>query len=480
MLEQAIESLRTYCRLDPSRPVVVGVSGGPDSLCLMDMLQSAGYTVIVAHFDHQLRPESTSEAQAVEKMVARRNLVCAVESADVRGVAEQEGRSIEEAARLMRYRFLFAQARRYNAQAVAVGHTADDQVETVLMHFLRGAGLAGLKGMSYRTLLPSFDAGIPVVRPLLDVWREETVVYCAAHSLHPHFDPSNTSLNFFRNRLRHVLIPSLESYNPRFREVVWRSARALAGDYEALNSVVEDAWRECLLEEGSGFISFDACSVAAQPDGVQRLLIRQAIKQLRSDLRDANFAASQRALDVIANANNTTVVDLVGGLRLFREGQRIYVADARAGLPTAGWPQMPMSPLKIVIPAWLDLGGGWEVKVDAVTLEAGEQEQAIHNGDPFTAWFDAASLPGPLCLRAPLPGDRIQPLGMDGHSIKLSDLFVNAKIPRRARENWPLLCSGDTVIWVVGFRVAHATRIIPETRQAVRVGLSCAPVHPDS
>ena len=167
-----IESIfRDTCQLTPDRNILVGVSGGPDSLCLMEALRQVGYPIIVAYFNHRLRPDSEIEANALEKTVARKMVSSVFEEGDVRGYAESEGLSIEEAARTLRYRFLFEQARAYEAQAVAVGHTADDQVETVLMHFLRGAGLTGLKGMSYRAFLPAFDENIPVVRPLLDVWR---------------------------------------------------------------------------------------------------------------------------------------------------------------------------------------------------------------------------------------------------------------------------------------------------------------------
>src|SRR5688572_30367025 len=243
MLENIQSILRDQCGLSRGQPVVAGVSGGPDSLCLMSVLRKAGYPVIVAHFNHKLRPDSDTDANIIERTAARLNLRSVIESRDVRAYAEEEKLSIEEAARIMRYRFLMKQAHRSNAQAVAVGHTADDQVETVLMHFIRGAGLTGLKGMNYRTIIHMFDPQIPVVRPLLDMWREETIVYCAANGLRPRHDPSNASLDFFRNRLRHLLIPTLESYNPRFREVLWRTSRSLAGDYEVLSQVLDDVWK---------------------------------------------------------------------------------------------------------------------------------------------------------------------------------------------------------------------------------------------
>ena len=140
MLDNIQSVLSEQCGLQHDLPVVVGVSGGPDSLCLMGVLHKARYRIIVAHFNHKLRPDADADANVVEQTAARLNIASVIESGDVRAFADTEKLSIEEAARIMRYRFLMAQARRFKAQAVAVGHTADDQVETVLMHFLRGAG----------------------------------------------------------------------------------------------------------------------------------------------------------------------------------------------------------------------------------------------------------------------------------------------------------------------------------------------------
>src|SRR5215207_3625843 len=286
MLENIEAILTQKCGLNRSLPVIAGISGGPDSLCLMSVLRKAGFRIIVAHFNHKLRPDSDADANIVEQTAARLNLASVIQSGDVRAFADSEKLSIEESARILRYRFLMEQARRVHAQAVAVGHTADDQVETVLMHFIRGAGLAGLKGMNYRTVINMFDPEIPIVRPLLDMWREETVVYCAANGFRPRYDPSNASLDFLRNRLRHLLIPTLESYNPRFREVLWRTSRSLAADYEILSEVLDEVWKDCVIQEDTDFIAFDMAALCKRSVGLQRNLIRRAMEHIRPDEPD--------------------------------------------------------------------------------------------------------------------------------------------------------------------------------------------------
>ncbi len=454
------------CRLDPRRPIVVAVSGGPDSLCLMDILRQAGYPILVAHFNHKLRENSDLEANAVEQIAARHGVPSIIESADVRAFAEEKKLSIEEAARTLRYRFLFTMARERGAQAVAVGHTADDQVETVLMHFLRGAGMNGLKGMSYRTVLSVFDVEIPLVRPLLDVWREETIVYCAGQGLRPHYDPSNDSLNFLRNRIRHLLIPNLETYNPKFREAVWRTAQSLQADQEILTQSVDAAWTRAVVSESAGLVIFDMSTLTGFTLGLQRYLFRRAMERIQPS-GDVSYAALDRMTSFLSDARQNGILPLSGGLRLLRESGQIYVAGVDATLPFERWPQQPASAdsIPIPIPSQLELPGGWRFTCELWNIPALAREQMQENEDPYQAWLDADALNGELVLRVRRDGDRFEPLGLDGHSQKLSDFFTNVKVPKRARERWPLLCAGEKVAWIPGHQPAYPFRLTKSSRR---------------
>lgn len=469
MLDNIQTVLLEQCGLNRDLPVIAGISGGPDSLCLMSILHKARYRVIVAHFNHKLRPDADADANVVEQTAARLNIASVIESGDVRAFADAEKLSIEEASRIMRYRFLMAQARRFKAQAVTVGHTADDQVETVLMHFLRGAGLAGLKGMNYRTIIHMFDPEIPVVRPLLDVWREETVVYCAANGFRPRHDPSNASLDFLRNRLRHLLIPTLESYNPRFREVLWRTSRSLAGDYEILTHVLEESWKECVVQENMEFIAFDSSALNKQPVGLQRNLVRRAIERLHPEDTDINYSTLERCAKFIADSQQRSRLNLPNDLHLLREGLLIYVVAGDATLPIERWPQMPDvgNTIALKVPGSVTLSGGWRLSCERWNIASLAMEQAKSNDDPFQVWLDAKGISDALELRVRQDGDRFAPLGMDSHEMKISDFFINVKLPQRARGRWPLLCMGAKVVWVPGYRPAHAFRLTESTRQAL-------------
>ncbi len=471
MLNKLESILSDECKLEKGRPILAGVSGGPDSLCLLGMLHESGWQVIAAHFNHQLRSEAGEDAAAVEALTGRMGIPFIGGSGDVRAHAAGAKLSIEAAARELRYRFLFDEARRHEAQAVAVGHTADDQVETVLMHFVRGAGLNGLKGMAYRSFLEGYDVDIPLVRPLLDFWRTETVAYCEAQGLEPHYDASNDSLDFLRNRLRHELIPALETYNPRVREAIWRSGKTLALDHELLTAAFEPAWQGALILQAEAYVALDGDELLAQPRAVQMHILRRAAQHLLPDT-EVEFEALQRGAEFVADSARQRV-DLIGGLFLLREENRLYVTADENALPRDQWPQMEagVDAIRFPIPFDGTLASGWRFSASACSLAKADLAKPWSDADPFEAWLDAAALPEPLELRVRREGDRFEPLGMEGHSQKLSDFFVNVKLPARAREHWPILCAGEEVVWVPGYRPAHKARVRGDSTQLLHMVL---------
>lgn len=473
MQRDLLSCLTVDCGLDPAKPVIAGISGGPDSLYLLDMLRKAGYKIVVAHFNHKLRPESNEDARFVQTQAEELKVPFVLGSADVAGYADEHSLSVEEAARILRYKFLLQTARKHRAQAVAVGHTADDQAETVLMHLLRGAGLKGLCGMSYRTVLQDFDPEIPIVRPMLDTWREEVVFFCASRGLRPRYDPSNTSPNYLRNRLRHILIPALESYNPRIREALWRMAHTLGGDYEILTEVLDSAWGSYCQAEGPGYVTFSAAALSRTSAGLRRNLLRRALEHVRPGLQNVDFAVLERADACLTADGDISQLDLTSGVRLLMEGERVYVAAWEADLPKEDWPQIKSStlPMRLTWPGTWAVARGWTLKAERWQFPALAWEQAQHNENPFQTWLDIDRFTGALSVRTRRPGDRFLPLGMANHAVKLSDFFINAKLPRRARSGWPLVCDGETIAWIPGFRPAHPYRLRQDSRNVLYLAL---------
>jgi len=462
--------LQRECKIYAMNLVLVGFSGGPDSLCLLDILNKLGYPLIAAHLNHDLRSEAATDATLVQLQAERLGVPFVMGQVDTKAYAEDHSLSIEEAARILRYNFLFHEADKAGAQAVAVAHNADDQVETVLMHLLRGSGLAGLRGMEYRTCPTEWNNTIPLVRPLLSTWRSDILNYCAEHELKPVIDQSNYDTTYFRNRIRHDLLPVLESYNSRFRHSLLRSSQSLAGDYNLIQSMTSMAWCNCLIKQGSGYLTFDLASYQELPPALQRNLLRQAIAYHRPGLRDVDFEHIERGLAFLSGPKPNTQIDLVAGLRLFLEGDAFWLTTWETDLPISEWPGIkPGEQYTLNIPGVLILRDKWELEAEDEPDVDEAWRRVETNQDPFQAWMDASELELPLIVRARRRGDRFQPLGMGGHSLKLSDLMINLKLPNRARTTWPLVCSGGNILWVPGFRLSHLARLKPSTSQAVHL-----------
>ena len=436
--------------------LVVGVSGGPDSLVLLHLLTRlrAEYDLRlqVAHLNHGLRPGADDDAEFVAQIAKAWDVPCTVERAEVAAIAKEQRLSVEEAGRKARYAF-FARL----APAAAVAHNADDQAETVLMHLLRGSGLAGLRGMLPKTSNQwSVNGEQVIVRPLLGTTRAEIEAYAAAHDLKPRLDPTNADTTFFRNRLRHELLPFLETYNPNVRQILRRTAEVAAGDYELLRALVKQAWADTLLPPPDNALTFDLPRWRTLPLSLQRALLREAIGRLRPGLRDVDFTPIENAITWAQTAESGHTADLLGGLCLKIVGPTLIVGEWERGLD-ASRRELDASrrdyevPLAIPgVTRFLD----WQFTTEIVAA-------SDPNPDRWTAF-----LPHPppnfrrpaLKIRARRPGDRFQPLGLGGHTVKLSDFMINQKIPVTERARWPLVVSGEAVLWVCGYRVSEQAR----------------------
>ncbi len=472
MQDRVNSCLKDECFLQPDKPVIVAVSGGPDSLCLLDILHKFGALLMVAHFNHGLRPESNADAWAVRREAEKHSLPFILGEEDVATFAADNRLSIEEAARIRRYRFLFEQAEKFDVQAVAVGHTADDQIETVLMHLLRGSGLSGLKGMPARSCPNAWSTEIPLMRPLISIWREEVLAYCRERELKPVIDPSNLDTTIYRNRLRHELIPYLESYNPGVKQVLYRTTQVLAGEFKILKSVVDSAWETVLRVQGPGYVALDPDLLKNQSVGVRRQLLRYAIAVLRPDLRNIDFESIERGLAFLMQPSKTNQIDLVAGLRLMFEEDNLYLATWEADLPSSSWPQiMDQEVHRLEVPGVIQLSEGWRILASKEKVIEDLYSQVLTNEDPYQAWVESRSVKEPLIVRERQPGDRFSPLGMGGHSIKLSEFMINVKIPRRVRDSWPIVCAGRDIVWVPGYRLGHHFQISPATKDVICIRL---------
>ncbi len=468
-------------------PIVLGVSGGVDSVCLLhvtaDLAPRYGLRPHVVHVHHGLRgAEADEDAAFVEAEARRLGLPVTVVRVDVARAAQAPGVSVEEAARQWRYAVLGREARRVAARWVAVAHHADDQVETVLMHLLRGAGLAGLRGMLPVTwyghlrlpLVPPAERPDPadlwLVRPLLYTPRAAIASWVEARGLSYRFDRSNLDTTFFRNRLRHEVLPMLEQVNPQVRHALFALAELAAADFDLLQALAREAWLSVHRGEGAGWVRFDLAGWRALPLALRRGVLRDAVMYLRRELRDVGFGQVERARRFLEDPRQQAGAEctLPAGLVVRREYRTFLVAEADVG--TAPWavPQVTAA-VTVSGPGQYALSPEWVMDVALLDREA-VGDAWRRNPDRWTAYFDADALAWPLVVRPRQPGERLRPLGMQGKRVLISDLLANAKVPRWTRERWPVLADArGEGLWVVGVRQADVGRITPATRRVLVV-----------
>ncbi len=490
-----LSDVRNYVQrhglLAEGQTVVVGVSGGPDSVALLDVLRRLSpefrLELHIAHLHHGIRgADADADADFVMALAERWDLACTVLRVDLPGIAERHGLALEEAARRVRYAFLAQTAQRVGAEAVGVGHHADDQAETVLMHLLRGAGLAGLRGMLPNTpladyrLLP-FEAlgedvaeageGLNLIRPLLPCSQSEIEAYCDKRGLDWRIDRSNWDTTFFRNQLRHEVLPYLAEINPQVHERFCNLAEVVRADYEVLDAVVSRAWDDLLVVCHDDAIAFDLPGWRAQPLAVQRALIRRAAYALRRTLRDVNFVHVEHAVDVALHGKTGAEATLSRGLVARVDYERLTIADAEAlHLPEDRPWLTPGTVLPVAVPGDTSLPGGWTLR--ATLLDNWSMVEITQNPDPLVAWLDADAVSAAPSLRTRQLGDRFAPHGMKGAHVQLSDFLINVKLPEAWRDHLPLLVAGDRILWVVGWRVSEHALVRDNRERVVRLGLT--------
>jgi len=452
-VQQAFASL-----LLPGEPLLAGVSGGPDSVALLDLLVAGGWRPHVCHLNHQLRgAESGADAEFVRQLANSYGLLCTIEHRDVAAFAAEQKLSLEEAARRARIGFFTDVAARAGANKLALAHTADDQVETFLLRLLRGAGVPGLVGIwPERKLGP-----LRLVRPLLKVRRLEVLEYLADKHLSYRTDSSNFDPRFTRNRIRHELLPALErDFNPAICDVLLRTAEILRDeDFYLLKHVAETFYLRASRDD-----ALQAAKLAEYPAAVQRRLVRFWLGGEDESGPRFAFDHVEAVRELAASKSPSAEVDLPGGLVVYREYEWLRKAVREELAPVKGrWELNLDGETRIA-----ELGARFDCR-GAVCGPAQVLRIAENDMKGQAESFDAEALGNQPFVRTWSEGDRFQPLGMK-EPKKLQDFFVDEKIPRRRRGRVPLVCAADgRIAWVVGVRIAEPFKVTENTRRILRV-----------
>jgi tRNA(Ile)-lysidine synthase len=432
--------------------LVVAVSGGPDSIALAlglaELARDLDLRLHLAHLDHRLRAGSGEDATFVAELARHLRLPSTIESVEVAALARSRGEGLEEAGRHARYRFLARIREEVAADAVAVGHTADDQTETRLLHLARGSGLRGLVGMAEDSRVPvPGGSAVRVVRPLLGVTRAETVRFGQVRGVGARLDPSNFDRSFARNRMRADVVPALRTINPRVDAALDRLARA-AADAEDVVEAELDRRIEGAVAVSEGCWRLKRATWTALPAALRRAALRRAGEAVRREgSAELDAAAIERGL-AAADGHAGRALDWPGGrrLRVERDGIVVEVTPAADPSPPAERVVRSDGPLPIRdLPESLRLG-------ESASLRSRPRIGRCGRADRRHVDLDRTKLGDrPLVVRARRPGDWLAPEGMTGRK-KLQDLLVDTGVPRSQRDRVPLVAAGSDLVWVVGLR----------------------------
>ena len=444
--------------------VLVAVSGGPDSVALVSALCALrlrwNLQLWVVHFHHGLRgTEADDDAEFVKSLSERFGVPFFCRRLPVAST-RVKGRSLQDTAHHLRYEALLTLSLAIGANKVALGHTQDDQAETLLMWLLRGAGTTGLAGM------PAMRED-RFIRPLLEVGRGDILQYLSEQGVPFREDSTNRKPVYLRNRMRHEVIPALHAFNPGLVKTLSRQAVILREDDRYLDQLAE-AELTCLSQPaGEDEWNFDRKKLLALPLALQRRVVRLALRRITAQRQGPSFAAVSQVLDRVVSGRSGSMGKIQGVL-VTREYERIRFVPVSSERHERA---SDMEPCRVPLPVPSSVT--WPLtgqRVMASFLHSSVTPERV-SSSLACAVVDPDRLTLDLEVRSWSPGDAFQPFGMHGRRKKLQDFFADLKIPRQARRRIPVIVAPEGIVWIAGHRIDHRFRITNHTSRMLCLAL---------
>ncbi|MCF6158180.1 MAG: tRNA lysidine(34) synthetase TilS [wastewater metagenome] len=451
--------------------IVIGVSGGPDSVALLKILHTLNIVkdlklhLIVAHLNHQLRgKDSSDDVRFVENLSRDLSLPFFSKNVNIQVLSDQTKSSIEETARRERYKFFMELSLKHNAISVATGHNADDNVETLLHRIIRGTGLLGLGGIPIKRSLKE-DPPIQLIRPLLFTWRREIIAYLEREQFHYRIDKSNYETGYFRNRIRIELIPLLENrFNPNIKNTLIQLCQILNANNEYLSSEAEKILTDCTIESTSDSYSIDVNFLRKQPKVLQHVVLQKILNTMNVPLKEITYKHYTRILNEIIKMGKGRYFQFPGRLYSWYEHRILYFRKGALFKPY----KPLISGTSIRIPGVTPIYPLGQIVSEIQDVRDFSLETFKKHKTEYEEAFDLQSIIMPLVVRSRKKGDTVSPLGMDGHK-KLKDLFIDKKVPVNERDTIPVVAMSDHPIWVIGVCIDRRVKINPNTKKIVKL-----------
>jgi tRNA(Ile)-lysidine synthase len=468
MLDKVQKTIEKYGMLNSGDRVGVAVSGGPDSVALLKLLAMiAGdwnLELVILHMNHGIRGEESDRDESFVKKLGRTmEIAVTTKFVSIPGLRKKKKASLEDISREERYRFFREAAQSEGLNKVALGHNLNDQAETVIINFLRGSGMRGLKGM-----LPVRDDFY--IRPLIEITGQEISSFLVNEDIESVNDSTNVSELFLRNRIRSYLIPELtKKYNPKLVEAIGQMTGILRHEDDFIRGSVEEIisdWGTCRDKDE---ITVDITKLVGLHKALQQRVIKVLLENYTPAKKGIGYQHVRSVVDLAEGQNASGVLSFpfcinvrreYGSLIFSKKGER-HSSGAKA--IEAGTDGLQFC-CPVEIPGRADIPEtGMSFRFDFIEVEKVNFESV----DTDTVFMDYDAISPPLFLRNMKPGDRIQPIGMNG-TKKLSEFFIDMKVPKLKRRKIPLLVDQKSVLWIPKMRLNQRVKITDMTEKVVK------------
>lgn len=462
MFHKVEQFIKKHELIQKNSRVVVGVSGGPDSIALLHYLWSKKKEwqlhIIVAHVNHMFRgKESKEDYEYVERFSNQLGLTFEGADIDVASYQKKHKLSAQTAARICRYDFFADVVRKYNANYLALAHHGDDQIETMLMRLVRGSTTKGLAGIQAKR---KFAGECAIIRPFLCIAKEEIEAYCAKHHLIPRIDYTNEKDDYVRNRFRHYVLPFLKQENPKVHERFQHTSEMLRQDEEYLMELSREKLKQAILHKTEERIVISVQSLIELPLPLQRRAIQIILKCLlptKENTLTSIHIESVRLL--LISQHPSGQLNLPENVKVMRSYDECHFYIQKKQAKETFHHELP-------IPGEVTLSSGWIIRATFMTNEQLAKDEHLFILKP-------EDIKQPLIVRSRLPGDRMKVKGMNG-TKKLKDIFIDEKIPLDKRDSWPVVTdSTGEIIWLPYLKKSRYEAIVSQTDSEQLIVLQC-------
>lgn len=455
MIDKVINTIYENNMFIKGDKVIVAVSGGPDSMCLLNILyrlkDELGISLAVAHVNHGLRGEEADEDEAyVKKFCDSIKVEYYSIKIDIYKISKEKGISCESAGRESRYEFFEDVRKKINAQKIALAHNANDQAETVLMRIIRGTGLDGLIGIK-----PVRDGKF--VRPLINSTRDEIEEYCRVNDISCRIDKTNFENIYTRNKIRLELLPYIkENFNKDIIGTLIRLSNIIEKDNEFIEQVSEEKYKKYCENNSEKVIIYSRAF--REPEAIVTRIIRRAYNDLKGNLYDLEKIHIYDIINIQKNSTGKKIM-LKGGIEASNNYGDIQIYKFKAQDSTNIKKQYNLE---------LGTNEALEFSLKVSLRKIDKEEKVSLKNNNLIKFFDYDKIKNNILLRYRREGDRFNPFGMKG-SKKLKDIFIDMKIPKEERDKIPLVCFGDEIAWIVGYKVSDRFKVDKETKNILEI-----------